>query len=99
MNSNFSSKTCASADQKLETFIANLSVDTSHHRMEGQSVKCGFGLQGICCDSVPTGHVELLRTDQRVFAEPLPIPSWPETSCALFPRGLAVISILLKTLR
>ena len=49
MNSNFSCKTCASADQKLETFISNLSVDTSHHRMEGQSVKCGFGLQGICC--------------------------------------------------
>jgi carbon-monoxide dehydrogenase catalytic subunit len=49
MNSNFSCKTCASADQRLETFISNLSMETSHHRMEGQSVKCGFGLQGICC--------------------------------------------------
>ncbi len=49
MNSNFSCQTCASADQKLETFISKLSVETYHHRMEGQSVKCGFGLQGICC--------------------------------------------------
>jgi len=49
MNSNFSCKTCASADTKLETFISNLNLETSHHRVEGQSVKCGFGLQGLCC--------------------------------------------------
>ncbi|HEY5556989.1 anaerobic carbon-monoxide dehydrogenase catalytic subunit [Acetobacterium sp.] len=49
MNSNFSCKTCASADTKLETFISNLDVETSHHRVEGQRVKCGFGLQGLCC--------------------------------------------------
>ena len=24
-------------------------METSHHRVEGQSVKCGFGLQGVCC--------------------------------------------------
>ena len=49
MNSKFNCKTCESADKKLESFIADLSMETSHHRMEGQSVKCGFGLQGICC--------------------------------------------------
>jgi len=49
MNSNFSCKTCASADTKLETFISNLDIETSHHRVEGQRVKCGFGLQGLCC--------------------------------------------------
>ncbi|MEG0377501.1 MAG: carbon monoxide dehydrogenase, partial [Eubacterium sp.] len=49
MNSNFSCKTCASADKPLENFIAGMEMETSHHRVEGQSVKCGFGLQGICC--------------------------------------------------
>ncbi|MGV8907155.1 MAG: anaerobic carbon-monoxide dehydrogenase catalytic subunit [Acetobacterium sp.] len=49
MNSNFSCKTCASADTKLETFISNLDIETSHHRVAGQQVKCGFGLQGLCC--------------------------------------------------
>ena len=24
-------------------------METSHHRVEGQSTKCGFGLQGVCC--------------------------------------------------
>ena len=26
-----------------------LPMETSHHRVEGQSTKCGFGLQGVCC--------------------------------------------------
>lgn len=41
--------TCQSADTILQEFIANLEVDTSHHRMETQKLKCGFGLQGVCC--------------------------------------------------
>ncbi|MDR1143194.1 MAG: carbon monoxide dehydrogenase, partial [Spirochaetaceae bacterium] len=41
--------TCASADKPLEAFIAGLSMETSHHRVESQETKCGFGLQGVCC--------------------------------------------------
>ncbi|SHK68489.1 carbon-monoxide dehydrogenase catalytic subunit [Clostridium cavendishii DSM 21758] len=40
---------CASADQKLTNFISGLNVETSHHRVETQKTKCGFGLQGVCC--------------------------------------------------
>ncbi|WP_040196522.1 anaerobic carbon-monoxide dehydrogenase catalytic subunit [Candidatus Soleaferrea massiliensis] len=49
MNNCFSCTTCKSADKPLEGYIAGLSMETSHHRVEGQSVKCGFGLQGVCC--------------------------------------------------
>ncbi|MCL1817563.1 MAG: carbon monoxide dehydrogenase, partial [Spirochaetaceae bacterium] len=41
--------TCASADKPLEEFIAKLPMETSHHRVESQETKCGFGLQGVCC--------------------------------------------------
>lgn len=40
---------CPSADGILSEFIASLDVDTAHHRMETQKLKCGFGLQGVCC--------------------------------------------------
>ncbi|WP_422445149.1 anaerobic carbon-monoxide dehydrogenase catalytic subunit [Thermoanaerobacterium sp. DL9XJH110] len=49
MSINTSSATCKSADKVLEKFIAGLEVETSHHRMEKQKIKCGFGLQGVCC--------------------------------------------------
>ncbi len=49
MNQCFGCDTCASADKPLEGFIRNLPMETSHHRVEGQSTKCGFGLQGVCC--------------------------------------------------
>ncbi len=49
MNQCFGCNTCKSADKPLESFIRSLSLETSHHRVEGQSVKCGFGLQGVCC--------------------------------------------------
>ncbi|MDR1046735.1 MAG: anaerobic carbon-monoxide dehydrogenase catalytic subunit [Treponema sp.] len=41
--------TCASADKTLESFIAGLPMETSHHRVESQETHCGFGLQGVCC--------------------------------------------------
>lgn len=44
-----SCKTCQSADKPLEKFIQSLDIETSHHRVEGQRTKCGFGLQGVCC--------------------------------------------------
>ena len=40
---------CKRADERLESFIASKGVDTSFHRTEEQKVKCGFGLQGVCC--------------------------------------------------
>ena len=49
MNQCFGCSTCKSADKPLEGFIADLPMETSHHRVEGQSAKCGFGLQGVCC--------------------------------------------------
>ena len=49
MNQCYGCTTCESADKPLEGFIKNLPFETSHHRVEGQSTKCGFGLQGVCC--------------------------------------------------
>ena len=49
MNQCYGCNTCTSADKPLEGFIRSLPMETSHHRVEGQSTKCGFGLQGVCC--------------------------------------------------
>ena len=49
MNQRYSCNTCKSADKLLEGYIAELPMETSHHRVEGQSTKCAFGLQGVCC--------------------------------------------------
>ncbi|QIB69548.1 carbon monoxide dehydrogenase [Aminipila butyrica] len=49
MNNCFGCNTCKSADKPLEAFIASLPLETSHHRVESQRTKCGFGLQGVCC--------------------------------------------------
>jgi carbon-monoxide dehydrogenase catalytic subunit len=49
MNQCFGCSTCKSADTMLEGFIKELPIETSHHRVESQSTKCGFGLQGVCC--------------------------------------------------
>jgi carbon-monoxide dehydrogenase catalytic subunit len=49
MNQVFGCDVCASADKQLERFISELPFETSHHRVDSQSVKCAFGLQGVCC--------------------------------------------------
>ena len=49
MNQCYGCSTCKSADKPLEGYIAGLPMETSHHRVEGQSTKCAFGLQGVCC--------------------------------------------------
>ena len=33
----------------MENYIRQLPLETAHHRVAGQSTKCGFGLQGVCC--------------------------------------------------
>ncbi len=49
MNQCYGCSTCKSADQPLQEYIAGLPMETSHHRVEGQSTRCAFGLQGVCC--------------------------------------------------
>lgn len=49
MNQCYGCSTCESADKPLQEYIAGLPMETSHHRVEGQSTKCAFGLQGVCC--------------------------------------------------
>lgn len=49
MNLSFGCSTCPSADKPLGEFIQKMEQETSHHRVESQEVKCGFGLQGVCC--------------------------------------------------
>ena len=44
-----SRNTCPSADKPMENYIRQLPRETAHHRVAGQSTKCGFGLQGVCC--------------------------------------------------
>jgi len=57
--------TCASADKPLEEFIAKLPMETSHHRVEGQSTKCGFGLQGVCCRLCANGPCRITPKSPR----------------------------------
>ena len=49
MNECYGCNTCKSADKPLEEFIAGLPMETSHHRVDSQKTKCGFGLKGVCC--------------------------------------------------
>lgn len=49
MNQCYGCNTCQSADKPLQDFISKLPMETSHHRVESQSTKCNFGLQGVCC--------------------------------------------------
>ena len=65
MNSCFGCNTCKSADKPLEDFIRTLPMETSHHRVEGQSVKCGFGLQGICCRLCSNGPCRITPKGQK----------------------------------
>ncbi|ADL07116.1 anaerobic carbon-monoxide dehydrogenase catalytic subunit [Thermosediminibacter oceani] len=41
---------CTSADKKLIDFMrSKFEVETSFNRVSSQAVKCGFGMQGVCC--------------------------------------------------
>ena len=42
-------RNCASADKELESFISKIEFETSHHRAGDEPVRCGYGLQGVCC--------------------------------------------------
>ena len=49
MSERFSYTVCPSADKVLESFVADLPMETTFHRVESQEVKCEFGLMGVCC--------------------------------------------------
>ncbi|WP_297634602.1 anaerobic carbon-monoxide dehydrogenase catalytic subunit [uncultured Clostridium sp.] len=57
--------TCMSADKKLEGFIKELDVETSHHRVESQSIKCKFGLDGVCCRLCSNGPCRITPKAKR----------------------------------
>lgn len=56
---------CSSADSKLTSFMAGLTVETSHHRVETQKTKCGFGLQGVCCRLCANGPCRITPKSPR----------------------------------
>lgn len=51
--------TCESADKVLQGFISELDVETSHHRVESQKVKCKFGMEGVCCKLCSNGPCKI----------------------------------------
>ncbi|MDR1204715.1 MAG: anaerobic carbon-monoxide dehydrogenase catalytic subunit [Peptococcaceae bacterium] len=65
METLYGCSTCASADKALETFIAGLPMETSHHRVESQETKCGFGLQGVCCRLCANGPCRITPESPR----------------------------------
>lgn len=56
---------CESADKKLENYVRGLPVETSFHRVERQEVRCGFGLQGICCRLCANGPCRIMADRPR----------------------------------
>jgi carbon-monoxide dehydrogenase, catalytic subunit len=61
----FSGEICPSADKKLENFIVKLPVDTAFRRMDTQSMKCEFGLRGICCRLCANGPCRITEDSPR----------------------------------
>lgn len=57
--------TCKSADKPLEEFIRSLPMETSHHRVDTQKTKCGFGLQGVCCRLCANGPCRITPKSPR----------------------------------
>lgn len=56
---------CQSADKVLEGFIGSMDMETSHHRVESQKVKCGFGRQGVCCRLCANGPCRITPKSPR----------------------------------
>ncbi|MDU3337412.1 anaerobic carbon-monoxide dehydrogenase catalytic subunit [Paraclostridium bifermentans] len=60
-----SCKMCESADKRLEKFVASKDVETAFHRTEDQKIKCGFGLQGVCCRLCANGPCRITPKSPR----------------------------------
>jgi len=65
MNQKFSCSGCPSADKKIECFVADLSVETAFHRVDSQEIKCGFGMQGVCCRLCSNGPCRITPKSPR----------------------------------
>jgi len=65
MDNKFSCVVTDSADKTLAKFVADLPLETAFHRTEGQEVKCGFGLQGVCCRLCANGPCRVTPTAPR----------------------------------
>ncbi|MDD3797080.1 MAG: carbon monoxide dehydrogenase, partial [Lachnospiraceae bacterium] len=65
MNQCYGCNTCKSADKPLEAFIKTLPMETSHHRVDSQKTKCGFGLQGVCCRLCANGPCRITPNSPR----------------------------------
>ena len=65
MNQCYGCNTCKSADKPLEEFIVSLPMETSHHRVDSQSTKCAFGLQGVCCRLCSNGPCRITPESPR----------------------------------
>ena len=65
MSQRFSCTSCTSADKKMECFVADLPMETSFHRVKPQEVKCGFGLQGVCCRLCSNGPCRITPNSPR----------------------------------
>lgn len=53
---------CGSADQVLQGFLEAVPEDHSHRRMVDQEVKCGFGLDGVCCKLCSNGPCRISKS-------------------------------------
>ena len=53
---------CESADRSLQSYLESVSDDHSHRRMVQQEIKCGFGLDGVCCRLCSNGPCRISKT-------------------------------------
>ena len=51
----------SSADRTLQIFLEECGECTSHHRMVQQELKCGFGLDGVCCRLCSNGPCRISK--------------------------------------
>lgn len=59
-------KVCSSADKTISKYLEDHpNVETSFCRQPQQSVKCGFGLQGVCCRLCANGPCRVLPDSPR----------------------------------
>ena len=65
MDTNIKTGICESADEILHDFIADSNMDTAHHRINTQDIKCGFGLTGLCCRLCANGPCRITPTSPK----------------------------------
>ncbi|MDN5325315.1 MAG: anaerobic carbon-monoxide dehydrogenase catalytic subunit [Moorella sp. (in: firmicutes)] len=57
---------CVSADARLYKYIQEIGdIETSFSRLPGHEVKCGFGLQGVCCRLCTNGPCRITHKTPR----------------------------------